>query len=33
MGQGCDVRPQCGGFINDLGEYLWDLDDGGVAIN
>jgi prepilin-type N-terminal cleavage/methylation domain-containing protein/prepilin-type processing-associated H-X9-DG protein len=33
LGQGCDVRPQCGGFINDLGQYLWDLDDGGVAVN
>ncbi len=25
--QGCDARPQCGGFITDPQQYLWDLDD------
>lgn len=25
--QGCDARPQCGGFILDPQQYLWDLDD------
>ncbi|MFQ3611684.1 MAG: hypothetical protein SNJ72_09350 [Fimbriimonadales bacterium] len=25
--QGCDARPQCGGFITDPEAYLWDLDD------
>ncbi len=25
--QGCDARPQCGGFITNPEQYLWDLDD------
>lgn len=27
LAQGCDARPQCGGFILNPEEYLWDLDD------
>lgn len=27
--QGCNARPQCGGFIQDPDQYLWDLDDYG----
>lgn len=27
--QGCDARPQCGGFVLDPEQYLWDLDDYG----